>query len=146
MLRIDLRPSRLLSLALVLVHGLAMHAVWISLGGLPRFLAAVAVLASLSVTLARALLCTPRSAVSLELAEDGRVSWKDRGGAWHEGTLGVSHFVHPFLVVVQLRPRPRGVKRLILLADSAPRDELRRLRVRLRWGRQQSVRNNLTEN
>ena len=146
MLRIDLRPSRLLLLALVLVHGLAMYAVWISFGGLPRVLAAVAVLASLAATLAGALLRTPRSAVSLELAEDGRFSWRDRGGAWHEGTLGVSHFVSPFLVVVQLRPGTRGVKGLILLADSAPRDELRRLRVRLRWGRQQSVRNNLTEN
>ena len=146
MLRIDLRSSRLLSLVLVLAHGLAVYAVWISLSGLPRALAAVAVLASLAATLAHALLRTPGSPVSLELTEDGRLSWRDRRGAWHEGTLGVSHFVSPFLVVVELRPGVRGVKRLVLLADSAPRDELRRLRVRLRWGRQQSVRNNLTEN
>ena len=146
MLRIDLRPSRLLSLVLVLAHGLAAYSVWISLGGLPRILAAVAVLASLAVTLAHALLRTPGSAVSLELAEDGRVSWRDRRGAWHEGTLGLSHFVSPLLVVVELKPGNRGAKRLTLLADSASRDELRRLRVWLRWGRQQSVRNNLTEN
>jgi toxin CptA len=146
MLRIDLRPSRLLSLVLVLAHGMAVYAVWISLGGLPKILAAVAVLASLAATLAHALLRAPRSAVSLELAEDGRVSWRDRRGAWHDGTLGASHFVSPFLVVVELKPGNRGVKRLILLADSASRDELRRLRVRLRWGRQHSVRNNLTEN
>ena len=146
MLRIDLRPSRLLSLALVLAHSLAAYAVWISLGGLPRALAVGAVLASVAATLAHAALRTPWSAVSLELTEDGRASWKDRRGAWHEGALGASHFVSPVLVVVELKPRNRGVKRLILLADSAPRDELRRLRVRLRWGPQHSVRNNLTGN
>jgi len=146
MLRIDLRPSRLLSLVSVFAHGLAVYSAWISLAGLPRVIAAMAVLVSLAVTLARALLRTPGSAVSLELAEDGQASWRDRGGAWHEGTLGTSHFVSSLLVVVELKPRHRGVKRLILLADSASRDELRRLRVRLRWGRQHSVRNNLTEN
>jgi|SRR5215813_7581500 len=146
MLRIDLRPSRLLSLVLVVAHGLAAYSVWISLGGLPKILAAVAVLASLAATLAHALLRTPGSAVSLELAEDGRASWRDRRGAWREGALGSSHFVSPLLVVVELKPRHRGVKRLVLFADSASRDELRRLRVRLRWGRHHSVRNNLTEN
>lgn len=145
MLRIDLRPSCLLVVVLVLAHGLAAYAVWISLGGLPRYLAGVAVLVSLAATLAQALLRMPRSAVSLELAEDGRASWKDPRGAWHEGALGGSHFVSSLLVVVELKPRNRGVKRVILLADSAPWNDLRRLRVWLRWGRH-SVRNNLTEN
>ena len=146
MLRIDLKPSRLLSVVLVLAHGLAAYAVWISLAGLPRVLAGIAVLASLAATLAQALLRTPWSAVSLELAEDERASWRDRSGTWHEGTLGESHFVSPLLVVVELKARDRGVKRAILLADSAGRDDLRRLRVRLRWGRHHSARNNLTEN
>ena len=144
MLRIDLRPSRLLSFVLVLVHGLAVHAVWIGLGGLPGVLASIAVLASLAATLAQARLRTPWSAVSLELAEDGRASWRDSRGAWHDGALGGSHFVSPLLVVVELKPRDRGAKRVILIADSAPKDDLRRLRVWLRWGRQHSGRNNLT--
>jgi hypothetical protein len=146
MLRIDLRPSRLLSVALLVAHGLAVYAVWISLAGLPGLLAGIAVLASLAGTLAQALLRTPWSAVSLELAEDGRASWRDRRGTWHEGALGASHFVSSLLVVVELKSRDRGARRVILLADSAGRDDLRRLRVRLRWGRHHSVRNNLTEN
>jgi hypothetical protein len=145
MLRIDLRPSSILAAALVLAHGLALYAVWISLGGWPRVLAVLAVLASQAATLAQALLRTPRSAVSLELAEDGRASWRDPRGAWHEGALGGSHFVSPLLVVVELKPRNRGVKRVVLLADSAPWNDLRRLRVWLRWGRH-SVRNNLAGN
>jgi len=146
MLRINLKPSRLLSAVLVLAHGLAVYAVWISLGGLPRALTGIALLASLAVTLAQALLRTPWSAVSLELAEDGRASWKDPRGAWHEDTLGRSHFVSPLLVVVGLKTRNGRSKRVILLSDSTPPDDLRRLRVWLRWRRKHSVRNNLTEN
>jgi len=146
MLRIDLRPSRLLSAVLVLAHGLAMSAVWISLGGLPRVLVGITLLASLAANLAQALQRTPWSAVSLELAEDGRASWRDPRGAWHEGTLGGSHFVSPLLVVVGLKTRNGRAKRVILLSDSAPPDDLRRLRVWLRWARKHSVRNNLTEN
>src|SRR5215467_6976691 len=130
MLRIDLSPSRLLSVVSVVAHALAAYAVWISFAGLPRFLAGIAVLASLAIALGQALLRTPWSAVSLELAEDGRASWKDRRGKWHEGALGESHFVSPLLVVLQLTAPGRRAKRVILLADSAGRDDLRRLRVR----------------
>ena len=146
MLRIDLRPSKFLAIALALAHGLALYAVWISLSGWPRALAGLAVLASLATTLLRALLRIGRSAVSIELADDGRASWKDRRGAWHEGALGGSHFVSPLLVVVELKPLDRGAKRVILLADSAAWDDLRRLRVWLRWRGHSQVRNNLTEN
>jgi len=146
MLRIDLRPSKFLAIALALAHGLALYAVWITLSGWPRALAGLAVLASLATTLLRALLRIGRSAVSIELADDGRASWKDRRGAWHEGALGGSHFVSPLLVVVELKPLDRGAKRVILLADSAAWDDLRRLRVWLRWRGHSQVRNNLTEN
>jgi|SRR5262245_56115149 len=146
MLRIDLRPSKFLAVALALAHGLALYAVWTSLSGWPGVLAGLAILASLAATLLRALLRIGPSAVSLELAEDGRASWRDRRGTWHEGALGESHFVSPFLVVVELKPRDQGAKRVILLADSAARDDLRRLRVWLRWRGRSQVRNNLTEN
>lgn len=146
MLRIDLRPSSFLAAALGLAHGLALYAVWTSLGGWPRVFALFAILASLACTLAEALLRTGWSAVSLELMEDGRASWRDRRGAWHQGLLGGSHFVSPLLVVVELKPADRGAKRVILLADSAARDDLRRLRVWLRWRGRPPARNNLTEN
>jgi hypothetical protein len=147
-LRIDLRPSRLLAVALMLVHGLALYAFWISLPGWPAVLAGVVVLVSLAGTLARARQRIGRSVVSLEMAKDGRASWKDRRGAWHQGILGESHFVSVFLVVVDLRPLDGGATRVILLADSVAPDDFRRLRVWLRWrpGPANSGRNNLTEN
>jgi len=146
MLRIDLRPSKFLAVALALAHGLALCAVWTSLSGWPGIFAGLAILASLCATLLRALLRIGRSAVSLELADDGRASWKDSRGEWHEGTLGGSHFVSPLLVVVELKLPDQGPKRVILLADSAAWDDLRRLRLWLRWRGHSQVRNNLTEN
>jgi toxin CptA len=133
MLRIDRRPSRILVGALVLAHGLALCAVWISFGGWARALAAVAILTSLADTVTGALLRTGRSVVSLELHEDGRASWRERDGKAGEGALGRSHFVSPFLVVLELKPADQRARRVIFLADSATPDDFRRLKVWLRW-------------
>jgi hypothetical protein len=130
-LRVDLRPSRLLAVALILVHALALCAVWASLSGWPRYLAGAAVLASL----ARTLQSGWRQVAALELREDGRASWKTRQGTWQEGALGRSHFVSPLLVVVDLEEGTGRPQRLVVPADSAAADDFRRLRVWLRWQR-----------
>ena len=119
--------------ALVLAHALALWAVWASVGGWSGLLAGAAILGSLAVTLRRALLWSGQRTVSLELREDGRAAWKSRAGTWHEGSLGRRHFVSEFLVVMELERPNQGPERVILLADSAVRDDLRRLRVWLRW-------------
>jgi toxin CptA len=112
-----------------------LYAVWISLGGWPRTLAVVAILASLADSVASALLRAGRSVVSLELHDDGRASWKERRGKAGEGALGRSHFVSPFLVVLELKPADRRGRRVIFLVDSAAPDDFRRLKVWLRWRR-----------
>jgi len=146
-LRIDIRPSRLLAGALVLVHVVALCAIWISVGGWLRYAGAAAIFASLASTLAAALQRAGRSVVSLEMQKDGRASWRERGGKADEGTLGRSHFVSPFLVVLELKSADGRVRRVIFLADSAAPEDFRRLKVWLRWRRKsdRAERNNLTE-
>jgi toxin CptA len=131
-LRLDLKPSRLLAGALVSAHGLAGAAAWISLSGWVQYLAWGAILASL----AQALLRAAHPALSLELNEDGRASWRNRDGIWHEGRLGRSHFVSAALAVLELETAGlRRRKRVILMADSVSPEDFRRLRVWLRWRR-----------
>lgn len=130
-LRLDLKLSRLLAGALVSVHGLAGAAAWISLSGWVQYLAWGAILASLAQAL-RAV----HPVLSLELNEDGRASWRNRDGTWHEGRLGRSHFVSVGLAILELETAGlRRRKRVILMADSVSREDFRRLRVWLRWRR-----------
>jgi hypothetical protein len=117
------------------VHALALWAVWASLASWPRYLAGVAIVASLVATFRRALLRSGQQTVSLELHEDGRAAWRSRAGTWHEGRLGSAHFVSGILVVVELKRPGGGPNRVVLLADSAGKDDLRRLRVWVRWQR-----------
>ena len=141
----ELRPSRLLAGVLLFAHGLAIVAIWQGLDGWSRYLAGTAVAASLWIGLARALFWAGAQPLALELRDDGRGSWKDRRGEWHEGSLGKSHFVSTLLIVLELEYGGFRPKRVVLLPDSAPPDELRRLRVWLRWRRNPAIgRNNLT--
>jgi len=134
-LRLDFRPSRTLAGVLVAAHGLALAAAWVSLAGWAQVLAGAGILVSLTGCLARVLLRTGESAVSLELHQDGRVSWRSRKGTWHEGRLGKNNFVSTGLVVLDLEhPRHRR-KWVLLAADSASAEDLRRLRVWLQWRR-----------
>ena len=134
-LRLDLRPSRLLAGALIVAHGLALAAVWISFSGWASQLACVAVLTSLGGCLVRA----TRGPSSLELHEDGRASWRTRKGSWREGKLGRNNFVSAALVVLELEIAGHGRKWIALMADSAPPEDLRRLRVWLRWRRDAEI-------
>jgi membrane-bound toxin of toxin-antitoxin system len=132
-LRLDLRPSRLLAGGLVLVHGLALAAAWVSLSGWARYLLCLAILASLSSALVKTL---RRQALSLELHEDGRASWRNPGGTWLELRMGKAHFVSGVLVVLDLQSLgPGRGKRVVLMPDSMSPQEFRRLRVWLRWRR-----------
>lgn len=145
-LHLDLERSRLLAGALILVHGLALAAAWISLSGWPLYLAGFAVLASLAGALAQAQLRAAHQAVSLELHEDGRASWRNRDGSRHEGRLGASQFVSAALAILELEPAGRGRrKRIVVAADSLSAQDFRRLRTWLRWRVPQSRPGNLTE-
>ena len=132
-LRFDLRPSLKLACLLVLAHGLALAAVGVSLTGWPRYVAGVGVLLSGIAWLASVLHRPSRSAVSLELHQDGRAYWRDGKGKVHEGRLGKDNFVSAALVVMGLEQSGSTRKWVVLMADSASQEDLRRLRVQLRW-------------
>lgn len=135
-LEIELRPSFKLAGVLGGVHVLALAAVWLSLEGWPRVLVACGLLLSAVGCLSEIFHRTSRAAVSLQLLDDGRASWRDRGATWHECRLGDDHFVSAALVVMRLDQAQGGRKWLALAADSGAPEDLRRLRVWLRWYRE----------
>jgi hypothetical protein len=132
-LKIDIRPSPILAGVLGALHVLALAAAWVSLTGWTEYLVMSGVLLSGAATLGSVLQLLPAAIVSLELHADGRASWRDRRGGWHEGGLGGGHYVSRVLVVVGLRPAERRTRRLVLAVDSALPEDMRRLRVWLRW-------------
>src|SRR6266849_595186 len=134
-LQIDLRPSLQLAVLLGVAHVLALAAAWVSLADWPLYLVGSGVLLSGAACLVETLHRSSTATVSLELHADGRASWRDRNGAWHEGRLGADHFVSTALVVMGLDQNEQCRKWVVLMADSASTEELRRLRIWLRWRR-----------
>jgi hypothetical protein len=134
-LQLDLKPSLRLAGFLLVAHVLALAAAWVSLAGWPQVLAGFGVLLSGAGCLAEVLQRSPRAAVALELQEDGRASWRDRNGKWHEGRFGGDHFVSAAFVVLGLDLTGRSRKRLVIMGDSVLPEDFRRLRVWLRWRR-----------
>lgn len=130
-LRLDLKASRLLAGALVLAHVLALAAACISLAGWARYAAWAVIVASLW----RVWAPSRAAALSLELHEDGRASWRSQDGGWHEGKLGASHFVSTRLAVVELESAGGRTKWVVVMPDSLNPEDFRRLRVWLRWWR-----------
>ena len=135
-LQIELKPSLRLAGLLGAAHILALAAAWLSLEGWPRVLVACGLLLSAMGCLTEIFHRSSRAAVSLELLDDGRASWRDGSARWHEGRLGDHHFVSAALVVMRLDQTQGGRKWLVLAADSGAPEDLRRLRVWLRWYRE----------
>ena len=117
-------------------HALAFLAAFISLAGWPLYLVVAAILVSAVALVAESLHASAGAAVSLEVHADGRTAWQDRNGHWHEVKLGNNHFVSALLVVMRLDASAPRHKWIVLLPDSAPCDDLRRLRVWLRLRRE----------
>lgn len=75
-------------------------------------------------------LLAPRS---LRLARSGEIHVRGDGG-WRSGRVRGGSFVMPWLVIIRWRPQGARLDRsLVLLPDMAARDELRNIRVFLRW-------------
>lgn len=88
--------------------------------------------------LAPALLRGRRAVRALEVGAKGDARWLDASGQWNEAEIQRGSYVSNWLVVVYLGAPGRHGRSLVLLPDSAAAEELRRLRVWLRWrlGRQ----------
>lgn len=135
-LRLALGPSRGLAAVLVCAHLAAVSVVWSAQLPLVWTLGfKLAVAASLAwTTWAAALRRAPRAVVVLELDADGAVRALLRSGTWIECQVAGSTFVSAPLTVLNLRSRSGIRTRAVVIpADSAPADELRALRVWLRW-------------
>ena len=111
----------------------ALACAWISLPG-PAFFLVSAAIAFALVWGAPLALQFGRGAVrALELGAEGTVRWQDGPGHWHEAEVLSDSFVSGWLVVLNLGAGGRRGRSVVLLPDSAAAEEMRRLRVWLRW-------------
>lgn len=73
------------------------------------------------------------SVESLTCQEDGLVKWTV-GEEEYEGVIHGNSLVHPVLITLTLTPSEEGaVCRVVMWPDSAAAEQLRQLRVWLRW-------------
>lgn len=71
----------------------------------------------------------------LRIDVDGELQCQDAAGEWQALAVLGDSFVSPALIVLRYRDQAGAVRARTLLPDSAPTDDLRRLRVSLRWAR-----------
>ena len=125
----ELKPSRRLGLLRLGMMGLALVAVWIA--ALPtevRLMLSGAVIGLVVLASRRA----PFNDI-VRVAADGRLRCPDQQGEWREVEVMGDSFVSTGLIVLRYRLPGGPVRTLTLLSDSASADDLRRLRVSLRW-------------
>lgn len=123
------RPSRVLAGVLGMVVALAVLAVALAALPWPVQAALVAGVAAVAWFAWR----RERSVRRLRLPADGTLQlWLDDD--WHDAEIDAASFASPLLLVLRLRGE-FGAMSLTLLPDSADAESLRRLRVRIRWGR-----------
>ena len=132
-LSVTLRPSRILALALTLMAGTALACSWIGLPGLAFAPVAAGIALAWASHVAQALQRGKRAARALELDARGSARWQDGSGLWQEAEVLPSSYASDWLVVVNLRGSGQRGRSLVLLPDCAAAEELRRLRVWLRW-------------
>ena len=135
-LKLKLQRSRILAAILVIAHGASIAG--IAFAGIPLWgvpVVAVILIAHLAFCIRRdVLLMTPSAVVGIEVGPDNLVNVETRSGGWREYEVLGSTYVMPYLTVMQLQRTAGGaVKRVVLLPDSLPAEDFRRLRVRLRW-------------
>ena len=131
MREIELKPSRRLGLLLLGMAALALLAVYrATLPGALQLALGVAVI-GLSVWKGRRVLPVTR----LRIAADGRLQYLDDTDQWRDVEVLGDSFVSTGLIVLRVRVADLSVRTLTLLPDSADADDLRRLRVSLRWAR-----------
>jgi toxin CptA len=129
---IELKPSRLLGLLVLTMGGLALLS--IALANMP-----IAVKALLAVAASGGALWafrnSRRALPRLRLGADGSLAIRARDDDWQPALDLPQRFVSPALCVLRLARTKRLRPSLVLLPDSAEADDLRRLRVSLRWAR-----------
>jgi len=131
MREIEIKPSRLLGLLLAGMLLLALAAVTLAvLPGSVQLVLGV-VVAGLGGWGWRRASRTAR----LRITADGGLQGLDDAAEWCDADVSGDSFVATGLIVLRYRIDGQSGRSLTLLPDSAPADDLRRLRVSLRWTR-----------
>jgi toxin CptA len=129
MREIELKPSRLLGLLLLGMATLALVSVRLAaLPGAIQLALGAAVVGLGAWGWRRGL-----PLASLRIAADGRLQCLDDAAEWGDAEVLGDSFVSLALIVLRCRTADQRLRTLVLLPDSADADELRRLRVSLRW-------------
>jgi len=131
MREIEIKPSRLLGLLLAGMLLLALAAIKFAvLPGSVKLALGVAVAGLCGRGWWRA----SRTA-RLRITADGGLQGLDDAAEWCDADVSGDSFVATGLIVLRYRIDGQSGRSLTLLPDSAPADDLRRLRVSLRWTR-----------
>ena len=132
-LSLALRPSRVLALALTLIAAAALACAWVSLPGLAFAPIAAGIALAWAWHCAQALQRGACATRTLELSAEGGVRFEDGQGRWQDAEIQSDSYVSGWLIVVNLGAGGRCRRSLVLLPDAAAAEDLRRLRVWLRW-------------
>ena len=129
--KIEPKPSRLLGLLLLSMAALSLAAIHLAaLPGIIRLIFGAAAIGWGVWSWKRA-----RFTDGLRLTADGMLQCQDEQGEWREVEVLGDSLVSTPLIVLRYRFEAQRVRTLVLLSDSADAEELRRLRVSLRWAR-----------
>ena len=132
-LRLELRASRALASAVLLVHGAGAAAALLTLPGvLAPGLAATLLVLGAAALWRGALLRAPGSVRAVELAEDGAVGLELASGARAAGRIAPRRHVSPWWVVLPVQSSRRVV---LVTRDMLAPGDFRRLRLWALWGR-----------
>ena len=136
MLRVDLKPSRVLAVALIAAHaGAAVTLLPLELPTAAKAGLALLIATSLGRALYRHVWLRSRGSVTaIELGEHDHATVETRcGGRYQARVLGTT-YVSPLLCVVNLRlARRLFAWHAVIVPDNVDAEAFRRLRVRLRW-------------
>jgi toxin CptA len=131
MREIELKPSRLLGMLLLGMAALALTAVCSSaLPGAVQLALSAALIGVIGWNWQQDL-----HSEALRLTAAGRLQSMDEQGEWGDVEVLGDSLVTPALIVLRYQPPDGHVRSLTLLPDSTTPDNLRRLRVSLRWAR-----------
>lgn len=128
---IELKPSRRLGLLLAGLAGLALAATWTA--ALPVWLQVA--LSGLVAAAAVGSVWRAPTVLRLRQQADGSLLAQAADGDWREVEVLGDSFVSPALIVLRYQLEGERPRALTLLGDSAAAEDLRRLRVSLRWAR-----------
>jgi hypothetical protein len=135
--RLDLKPSYLLATILIsAAMGACVVAVFVPMPFYVRVGLVIAVIISAVYHVMDLLLYLPQSIVRIDLTSKGQLRLKRKDSVEHSVEILPSSYVMPKLTILNIKTGSLLWRRSVVITpDRVDRDEFRRLRVWLRWGR-----------